>query len=423
MTVFVCDPGLTHFSGHHARWDEEFARLFSGLGHDVHILSHGNFRETELAGVPVHQHFTKTRWHEDNRTNLLRNWDLFFDTNRTIFSEMQQLSKKNKRRKFPATRSGDLVVFPTILQFQLSGVIDWFSSLEKKARPTVLCYLMGPSGCMKNGQGDGFLVDSFDTARFYRVAFRAAAQAAEKGKQSLHFFACGEMQAQQYSFLRSQKVDSYPLLNSAIQPDQTLRTKETKTVLLYVGDPRDQKGARLLPSIISEICPLHSDWRFIVQLGVSGVKSNGLEKLRMALAQLEDRFENFELIFERLPNERYQELFNESEIVVTPYNADYYRNHSSGIVWEGLATANTLVVPDNSWLSLETKRLNAAYVKFDKFTTKSVVEAISIAIKTPPKLRTEKIDVAIAFKAQNHPRLLKGQIANVWPDLLKNESL
>ena len=107
-------------------------------------------------------------------------------------------------------------------------------------------------------------------------------------------------------------------------------------------------------------------------------------------------------------------MFNEAEAVLIPYDRARYYNQSSGIVWEAVATANTLIIPADCWLEREAARLGAGYVTFESHTAEAAAQAVAVAIDSPPKSRQERIAVAKAFKKANRPERLKEQIFSHW---------
>ncbi|WP_262692308.1 glycosyltransferase family protein [Kordiimonas aestuarii] len=414
--VYICDPGLTSHAGHHARWDACFAALFTEKGYKTTIFSHGNFQDATLDGVPVVRHFTKTSWHTDSRRDLLKNWDKYFDMNRVMFEELARLFvgshlTADNLHGGPGDRiePDDILIFPTILQYQLTGVVRWFCALPEAERPTVICYLMGPSGCLVDTARQKIQIDSFDTARFYKLAFREL----ESEPAGMHFFACGSDHAEQYSYLRGKPVPTYPILATAVQPYAPLREQPARQVLLHAGAPRNEKGSFFLQDIAAGLCSRHEDWTFVVQVGwpqddVSAEPAHG------ALSALDRVHENFSYSSRLQETDPYCALFNDSEIVLVPYHAGVYFNRSSGIVWEAIATANILVVPENCWLAREAARLGAAYVTFGEFSARAMLEAVTCAIEDPPMNRKERLRLARAFKAENRPEKLASQIFECW---------
>jgi glycosyltransferase involved in cell wall biosynthesis len=414
--AYICDPCLVHMGGHPSVWAAHFATVFRERGIDAAIYSHGHFEEKTLGGVPVVRQFTRTAWYEDDTSDILKNWDNYFVNNRRMTEDMMRLSQgihltEDGRFAAPATAmtADDIVVFTTIIEQQLAGVINWFYKLDPSQRPTVLCYLMGPSGCVLDPTSGEASVYSLDTARFYKLAFREVDMRPDR----FHFFALGQSHAAQYSYLRGKPVPTYPALNTAIQPDHTPRPAAVRNLLLYAGASSTRKGAPLLPEIVDTLAPRHPDWQMLAQVGDGVMTKQGLE-LHERLAERHKAYENFSYVPRVLDGEKYCRLFNAAEIVLIPYDPAGYFNYSSGIVWEAVATANILVVPANCWLEHEARRLGAAFVTFASHDAATIAEAVGKAITAPPKSREERIEAALAFKQANRPESLAGQIFEHW---------
>ena len=405
--------------GHLAIWDAHFASLFAARGFEPVIYAHGHFPHQTLEGFPVVRQFTMTSWHEDNQEDILKNWDNYFVRNRRMLEDMTRLSQgiylaEGKGFAGPApdhqpVGPDDVVIFPTILEYQLTGAIKWLLNIEKGKRPTVFFYLMGPSGSVLDPESGAATIYSLDTARFYKLAFREMDAAGERA----YFFGCGSSHAAQYSYLREKPVEAYPVLGTAIQPSVPPREDTSKRVLLYAGTPTPRKGAHLLPDIIGSVAPQHRDWHFTVQMG-NGAHTRESVTLHNTLTVLAPEHENVSYLARILSTTNYCRQFNDSEIVVAPYDPEVYFNTSSGIVWEAIATANILVVPANCWLAREAERLGAAYVCFDSFTAEAVSTAVSKAISDPPLPREARIAAAMKFKQQNRTEILTQQIFDRW---------
>lgn len=402
--------------GHPAVWAAHFASVFRDRGVDTTIYSHSHFEPETLGGVPVVRQFTRTAWYEDDTSDILKNWDNYFVNNRHMTEDMMRLSHgihiaPDDNFAAPATpmTSDDIVIFTTIIEQQLAGVINWFYKLPPARRPTVLCYLMGPSGCVIDPVSGEASLHSLDTARFYKLAFREVDMKPDR----FHFFALGESHAAQYSHLRGKPVPVYPELNTAIQPDRELRATPVRNLLLYAGASTPRKGAPLLPEIVDTLAPRHPDWQMLAQVGDGAPTQQGLD-LRGALTERHKTFGNFTYVPRLLDGADYCWIFNVAEVVLIPYDPVSYFNCSSGIVWEAVATANTLVIPANCWLEHEATRLGASFVTFDSHDAATIAEAVSKAIESPPKSRAERIKAAQAFKERNRPEGLGEQIFTLW---------
>ena len=402
--------------GHPAVWTSRFASLFLGTGHRVAILSHGNFTETQLGGIPVIKHFTRTAWHSDDRTDPLVNWDKYFKNNGRMVEDMERLQKgihltPDNRFADPHVplEPEDLLIFTTITEYQMAGLTTWYRGLEKDRRPTLICSLMAPSGYVLDGGSDAGRIYAWDTARFYKLAFRNV----EPDGDKVHFIALGRAHAAQYSYLAGKPVPPYPALNTAIQPDGTLRDKPGKNVLLYAGASTPTKGAHHLPDILDILCPRHSDWQFTVQTG-NGVATKDSVALHERLQVADQRYNNFTYIDHRLNDTAYCQMFNDSDLVLVPYDPDYYYNQSSGLVWEAIATANKLVVPENCCLEWEARSQNAGFETFDSFTPTSIADAVTRALGPAVADRAQRLAKAKRFKAENHFDALKKQLFSMW---------
>ena len=407
MSAYILDPTLASIQGHHAHWATLFTTMFEELGHATALVGSVRLNVNSIEGIAVTRYFTQPVWHADNQTDILKNWDWYFKFNGLLERELENLFEGKSAVFTNGLSSADIVVFPTVIEFHLTGIVNWLKKLPEERRPLVFCYLMGPSGSVYNKRNERFEIYSLDTSRFYKLAFREARSLSD----NIRFFALGDIHADQYSFLYEADVPSYPVIADGVQHDGEVRQSFERRVVLYCGEARSAKGARFLPELVELCCAEFPEWVFTVHLGVEN--PDKIDKSYMdSMSTLDKKFENFNLILGLLHTVEYCDLLGNSEIMVVPYNRSRYFNQSSGILWEAIATANTLVLPQGCWLMWEAISQGADFVAFDGFDAESVFDALVRAIQEPGKSRSEKISVAQQFREQNRLEILKRQIAN-----------
>ena len=407
MRAFICDPNLRNRTGHFHVWARQFVSVSRDIGAHPTVITNKRFEETSVLDAPVVAHFTRASWHMNNETDLLANWDYFHYFNNLVLQDMRSLFSFMKE-KDQSINGKDILIFPALAEHHLYGVIKFLTSLPEDKRPQVLCFLMAPSGCFFEPVKRKFLIHARDTARFYKLAFREAKNYGNR----IQFFALGEAETQGYQWLRENTVSSYPLLHPVIQQDIELRDEPCRTVLLYCGDYRMSKGCHLMPQIAQDCCRNYPDWQFRIHLGIPPDSEMDADYWQRMQA-VSDQYRNFELIMGVLDDKAYSSLFLESEIAVAAYHKKHYYNLSSGVVWEAIATANTLVVPKDTWLEREAGREDAAYVCFHEQTEESVFGAIKEAIEGSLALRQRKLAIARAFREKNNMARLEKLLQSI----------
>lgn len=127
--------------------------------------------------------------------------------------------------------------------------------------------------------------------------------------------------------------------------------------LVYLGEPRDEKGFPWLPGLIDRMMQKYvkaGRVRFILQANVCAPQYN--PKSAAVLPLLRKYPEEFVRLVGRdapLSPEEYYGLLAEADIVLLPYDRDRYRACSSGTLAEAIASGCPVVVPADSWMSAQ----------------------------------------------------------------------
>ena len=129
----------------------------------------------------------------------------------------------------------------------------------------------------------------------------------------------------------------------------------------YLGDDRGARGFYLLPQLVARASQeSHVRARFLIQCPNAasghgdGRPSSAFETLA-ALAS-DTATGRVTLIPERLPDEEYAELLRHVDMVVIPYDAQGYREPTSGVFAEALAMGKPVVVTSGTWMAHELRR-------------------------------------------------------------------
>ena len=144
------------------------------------------------------------------------------------------------------------------------------------------------------------------------------------------------------------------------------------TIILYVGNVREEKGFGKLPEIINVIRPhLGSEGRLLIQFDVNrelspldGNLTGALEELRRIAAQ----DSRIQLIDGYLPDDELNNLISESVLFVFNYDSRIYASRTSGLLWQACSATVPVVIIGESWLSREARRLNPATFSFSSLT-------------------------------------------------------
>lgn len=142
-----------------------------------------------------------------------------------------------------------------------------------------------------------------------------------------------------------------PFRNRMIKPISSSRTIR----LSYFGDMRDEKGFYWLPELVAALKEdylLPGRISFVIQ--ISRNPASYSRRSRRALKSLKKYDAHQVLLVGQdgpLPPEEYYRLISETNVLLCPYQAQRYRQRSSGIFSEGIAAGIPTVCPANTWMS------------------------------------------------------------------------
>ncbi len=152
--------------------------------------------------------------------------------------------------------------------------------------------------------------------------------------------------------------------------------------LTFLGHSSYRKGFHLLPELVKRLKENYQGKNVVfdiqyIQPNSKDEKPHVIENAAKQLRQL-----GINLITRQLDDEQYRKFFDASDIVLLPYqingcDSHYSTGGSSGILIEALARGKVVIVPENSWLSLQVNKFHSGkcFVSNEDFY-KKVFEAI-----------------------------------------------
>jgi glycosyltransferase involved in cell wall biosynthesis len=164
--------------------------------------------------------------------------------------------------------------------------------------------------------------------------------------------------AKEYTTLAKRQVHVLPIPHTSI-PAQTGTNpgipsrSRSKLRVVFMGDARDEKGFQLLPAVVRACSkePWASRVEFVIQAFVSSHYHMAMGAVVEELLQL--KAANLHLVTTSLSASAYQHLLGTADLVLLPYDALTYRARTSGPFVEAICAGKPVVVPKQSWMSLQ----------------------------------------------------------------------
>lgn len=138
----------------------------------------------------------------------------------------------------------------------------------------------------------------------------------------------------------------------------------------FMGDSRNHKGFSLLPVMIEKVLAAGKDKiDFVIQCPNSEYESAlvppGLRELQLLA---ENYPGNVTLLYERLSDEDYLNVFRFLNAAMIPYTDPQFTEGTSNVFTEAAALGKPVVVSNNTWMSLEMKKYGGG-LEFEKGNT------------------------------------------------------
>lgn len=86
--------------------------------------------------------------------------------------------------------------------------------------------------------------------------------------------------------------------------------------------------------------------------------------------------QNVESVLGELEGVKYTDLLSRMDAVVLPYSKEYYRNHMSAVFLESICSGRPVIVPADTWMEYEAKKLGIGYESFNSGEVASLLLAI-----------------------------------------------
>jgi glycosyltransferase involved in cell wall biosynthesis len=407
MTLYILDPNLAHERGHHLDWNMSVARAARQSGENVVIFAHKDFRVAGSDGIAIQRWFTRSCYDVRDRDPITGAFEDFRFFNDQLGDDLARLP----RHRF---KSRDAVWMPTLNEKHLMGFIDWIKGFDVARAPLFVVHLMFPSGLSVNaGDATVRIVDPMQ-ALFYGLAFK---RATEPGPGVL-FFAGGRQLALEFSALSGLPIEPHPI--PLCPPPRAVARARTspRTVLLYSGDLKSDKGFALVPDVADRLCASFPAWNFLVHVNPDSGWGKILESLP-ALGRVAEQRPNLTLRTGRLDREAYEALLRSADCLVSTYDPVVYARKTSGVMWEAISLGIPALVPRDTWLQREAALWAAGHVAYAKHEADAICAGFTELAANFDELSARSAEAAARYQRLNGPAALLHQIGAHWaPRLL-----
>lgn len=296
---------------------------------------------------------------------------------------LEDLRRLNRMYHF---HSGDVILFNSLRQWPLRGLVDWLEELPSTLAPTlviVLHYTPHPT-----------LDEANPLATEYRRAFERMAASDLRMK----FVLMADSRQLQDDFGQISPIPVGLLPIPHCEDIRAAKRRESEEVkFAFVGEARTDKGFDLLPDLVlgleSRVArPLH----FVIQGHTSDRQDVVAKEARDRLEQ----FQQVDLLPAPLADKEYKALIADADVILLPYPQRHYHSQTSGIFAEAMSSGTPAIVPSGTWMAAQVQEYGVGIV-FEAGNLGSLIEACEEAIAILPELRDRGLAAAASWR-QTH---------------------
>jgi glycosyltransferase involved in cell wall biosynthesis len=286
----------------------------------------------------------------------------------------------------------DVVLFNTVRQWSLPGIVKWLESRPMDACPKIAIILHYTSQ-RTHGQAD-------ETTAEYKKALSEIA--VSKRAECISLFADSEELAVEFTELSGIPC-GVVVIPHVGDIDRTF-PRDREISVVAAGPAREDKGFNLLPAALKALNEAQRPGRMIVQ-GYSF--QHGAQVARTITAL---RRGGATILQDELSNAQFRTLLASADLIVLPYATEYYHSQTSGVFAEALGAGIPVVVPEDTWMARQIAEFGGG-LTYDSRDSHGFETAVRIAIS--------KLDLLVSEAQVTRDRWLKKHGARQLLDIVE----
>lgn len=410
-TFIIADLNLISYEGHNAEYSLNLQSeakkqgirclVWGNIRMDPRIVERGSAKPlfhltygVALTGPPLFRLLSDVCFFFGWRPQFLRHREAratFCGHDKSLYNDLQQIKQNTP------IDSDTFILFHTIQPPQIEPVCRWLEGFSAAGRPHVGLLFRFEPNCETDHpvRSPGWTRRAYDLLREVHPA----------GK--VHLLSDSEVLRQRYEALTRCPVSVVPIPQSAsrfpLASDSALR----RTIRFgYLGNARDSKGFPQLPKLVIDCAELISvgGIEFVFQLYHSSNYEAASEAAIDALKKL--RVTPF---LGELDSDRYYRLLQLTDVVLLPYDLNYYKSQTSGVFSDALAYGKVVVVPKDTWMADQLQNYGAGVI-YDSKTADGLLGAVGEVIDRYEELQTKAIQGVPSWASKHSARRYLEQI-------------
>lgn len=388
--MLICEEALKNHNGHWYEYNRAVVEMHRVQGDEVRLLAHQDVEPTIQESIGAEPYFEWTNW--DQIYYYPSAWRRYLGIlihNWRVFRAMRRLLK--------TAEPYDLVFVPTVVIFHL---IAWWllAKLDRGRKAKRIVLLIRNSAASYESQ-DGAPVFS-RSSRILRFVLKRYRKLLANGRVRLT--TDSHRLAEEYRQLADIDVTVAPhpcLLLKPLRIDTRSNNSRTFTISLP-GPARWEKGVQVLLEALrilkeSTECPRI---RVVLQWPDAVFSPSGKE-LSLDVNEFDGSRIEFEVFDRPLASGDYQQLLNETDLIVLPYLRQAYFARISGVAVEAMLMGIPVIYTRDTWNSDMVERFGAG----EGFENENADELALTMIKAAENCASLRAEAANKIpEARNH---------------------
>jgi glycosyltransferase involved in cell wall biosynthesis len=292
--------------------------------------------------------------------------------NRALYSDLERIGQSTK------LDSSTFILFHTIQSPQIEPICRWWNNFPRETRPHLGLFFRFEPNCETD--------HPVRAIQWTRRAYDLLHDFYKDG--DLHLLTDSKILGQRYEALIRCPFSVVPIPQSVPRADFPVGHALNQPIRLgYLGNARDNKGFPQLPQLVKDCAEWISrkKMEFIFQLCVSSNPEPASQAALDALQKLP-----ITPFLGELDSRGYYDLLQQMDVVLLPYDLNYYSSQTSGIFSDALAYGKIVVVPKDTWMADQLLDHGSGVI-YDSEKAKGLLTAASEVLDHYEKLKTRAL--------------------------------
>jgi glycosyltransferase involved in cell wall biosynthesis len=300
----------------------------------------------------------------------------------------------------------DLVYVNSILPAQLAALALWLRTFANGEGPDVVAEFGAPSGV---GMADRAMQGSLRWRRLTPFYVEAAGLFGAGTRRPL-LFTFDATASADYAEILQMPVETMPAVHAGLKVPRLRCGRDGGMIISFLGHQQEYKGYDLVPEIVRCLQARAVPVRILVHNGDPADDPISRELRAMANTCAE-------LVFEHTPaGEAYwQDLLEQSDLIVLPYLPARYRASYSAIAIEAVSAGIPLVVPAGTTMETLTRTYKTGATTFAESNPTEIANAIEQAVNDFENLAQRSVSGAVRWNLANGAQAFVDRLLELRP--------